>query len=52
MRTRCERTCRLALAELDDRGCNWTMQTFTGDRSHYKLVAFAMLVVKQMWNLA
>ena len=40
------------LAEPDDKGCNWVMQNYTGDRSYFKLVGIGVLDVKAIWNLA
>lgn len=40
------------LAEPDARGCNWYMQSFTGDHGYYKLVGMGVQEVMAMWNLA
>lgn len=39
------------LADVDASGCNWTMGSYTGDRSHFKMVGLAVLEVKAIWNL-
>lgn len=40
------------LAEADASGCNWYMQSFTGDRGYYKLVGMGVQEVMAKWNLA
>lgn len=39
------------LAELDERGCNWTMHDYTGDRGHFRLIGLAILETKDRMNL-
>ncbi|MGJ7611102.1 MULTISPECIES: hypothetical protein [unclassified Variovorax] len=40
------------LAKPDRQGCNWVMNSFTGDYSWMKLVSMGVQEVKAIWNLA
>lgn len=40
------------LAEPDEKGCNWYMNSYTGDRTYRKLVGMGVQEVMAMWNLA
>lgn len=42
----------MRLAEADEKGCNWVMQSYTGDRTYFKMVGICVLDVKAIWNLA
>ena len=42
----------MRLAELDASGCNWYMQSFTGDRGYSKLVGMGVQEVMSIWTLA
>ena len=42
----------IRLAEPDEKGCNWVMHSYTGDRGYFKMVGIGVLDVKAIWNLA